>query len=1478
MKRWCALLCAAMILAIQTSPLRGDDSVVEGLVRRAQAQEGQGRADLAAQTWRQVLLANPNQQEALAALASYLKQQGDSAGSKEYLERLRRINPSHPAIAAVEGQRIYADQKKRLDEAAQFTASGDYRKAMRIYRDVFGTNPPPGGWAIAYYETEAATPDGWEHATAGLESLVKLYADNDNYKLALGRIYTARPRARQQGLRLLQSIPPGGQLEIKVREAWRQALVWSGSDPAMAPYIKAYLSRFPDAELQRSLADLSARGAALAESSASIIRGRNEKLGYDALNANQLDAAQRYFELALAAVPASPGGLSGLGFVRMKLQDFDGAADYFEKAKAAAPANKSIAEALDTARFWRELRAAAKALDEGRDDKAIDLYKRAVAARPTDIDAAMGLAGAYMHHGNPSEAIPLYAQVTRAQPGNTEAWIGLVNANQRQKTPEEVLVVVNEVPSDVQAGFRKNLNDSVMMASAYAKAGRQMEAASWLRDSLNLVQTQKSVIPINLQLELGGVYLNLRQPESAARIFQRTVDTNPATVDAWEGLISAQLQMQDGAARANNSLQRMPPAIYDLALKRPSFLRSIASVYAAMKRFDLAESLLRQAGNQESKDGGEVSRSTQLQLAQVLSAAGQTAEADGLFQMLVAKWPNDPDVWKGWITNLHSEKNDVMALSEMKQIPAELVVPLSRDPNFVALQAAIYTANGLTEEALQSVKQAIAQYEIEKAAIPANLQIQLAWALLGEADGESELYATLQSASARSDLDSSQRREISQIWSTWVRRSAHAEVLRGNSPKAISILRAGAQLLPNDTGVRSDLAGDLLTAGDSRGAFSVYQAWGLKDGSADDYGGAIGAAISVSDKAAAAQWLDQALQKYPANSRLLMLAARQASAAGDYKKAESYLVLAKAAAEKENLTPSTAVGVPRQTVASNAQSAAVVLGQLLVGTGAAQDNRRQTEPGATFQSLPLSSPDFGPLPPSPAPRQTPGGRGSAPPQIPNPDQLFSPVSSTTLEKSGNEERKAKSAPASPVPLRSVAFSAAADSGRSTSDDAEQFRRLLQSSQPESGGSFGSDQQTSGGSAAANSSPVASYADAPPALTVSVPPQRSVQQEIDDQLAQLQSRNTPYFSSGALIQGRSGQPGYDKLTGEEGAFAASAAIGDTARLSLFVRPVFLDSGTADGTSTLRFGSLPEGVAPPTVSQSGVAADVQLSTPILGLRFGSTPLGFLVSNFIGGLRVRPANGPITLLFSRDSVKDTMLSYAGNRDPVTGQKWGGVMANTAQILGTWGGAKSGVYFNAGYQFIDGKNVKSNSRVDGTAGAYYQIVSRPEGALTVGLNFSAMHYANNLRYFTFGQGGYFSPQLYFLFNIPVRWTGTWKQVQYSFAGSIGAQHFQENATPFFPTQPYYPAQLPSPGVGPPYYSSNSDTGPNYSLEGRAAYQFSPYWSFGFFANVNNAREFTAGAVGVSVQYFVRPRPLTEDLYIPSLPDWRGSATPTFP
>ena len=70
----------------------------------------------------------------------------------------------------------------------------------------------------------------------------------------------------------------------------------------------------------------------------------------------------------------------------------------------------------------------------------------------------------------------------------------------------------------------------------------------------------------------------------------------------------------------------------------------------------------------------------------------------------------------------------------------------------------------------------------------------------------------------------------------------------------------------------------------------------------------------------------------------------------------------------------------------------------------------------------------------------------------------------------------------------------------------------------------------------------------------------------------------------------------------------------------------------------------------------------------------------------------------------------------------------------------------------------------------------------LTVGVNTTLMRYDRNLSYFTYGQGGYFSPQQYVILNLPVEWTGRNGQFTYDLKGSIGAQHYRQDPSNYFP------------------------------------------------------------------------------------------------
>ena len=224
------------------------------------------------------------------------------------------------------------------------------------------------------------------------------------------------------------------------------------------------------------------------------------------------------------------------------------------------------------------------------------------------------------------------------------------------------------------------------------------------------------------------------------------------------------------------------------------------------------------------------------------------------------------------------------------------------------------------------------------------------------------------------------------------------------------------------------------------------------------------------------------------------------------------------------------------------------------------------------------------------------------------------------------------------------------------------------------------------------------------------------------------------------------------------------------------------------------------------------------------FGTTPQGFPVRNLTGGVRFRPLNGPVTFLLERDSVKDSLLSYAGLRDPGTGIVWGGVMSNSGSVQFRRTARRNGQYLMVQYSDIRGRNVADNTAIDGNAGFYFGVVQRAHVTFTVGANLGGMHYDKNLNFFTLGQGGYFSPQEYYQTSLPISVRGRHNRLEYEFDGSGGVQYFKQERSLFFPVNV---------GVALPpqsFYNSQTHTGPNYTAALRLNYRAGPHVNFGFF------------------------------------------------
>jgi hypothetical protein len=378
---------------------------------------------------------------------------------------------------------------------------------------------------------------------------------------------------------------------------------------------------------------------------------------------------------------------------------------------------------------------------------------------------------------------------------------------------------------------------------------------------------------------------------------------------------------------------------------------------------------------------------------------------------------------------------------------------------------------------------------------------------------------------------------------------------------------------------------------------------------------------------------------------------------------------------------------------------------------------------------------------------------------------------------------------------------------------------------------------------------------------------SEKDDLERKIAAIEGRNTPYMGTTGNFQTRNGQKGFEQRTLQEAEMVASTTLFDRVRFTAIARPSHISTGASDESSELRLGLLPQGSTFASMNASGLGGEGQISTETFGVRFGVTPQGFLVNNYIGGVRFRPANGPITLVASRDMIKDTLLSYAGVRDSISKQVWGGVIANTFSVLGNWGTEQSGFYLSGGYQTIHGTQVLSNKRIDANAGTYWRVLTRREGSLTVGLNVTAMSYDKNLRFFTLGHGGYFSPQKYFLMNVPVRWNGRYKEkFIYGFNASIGSQYVQEDAAPYFPLSPTIQGRTG------PTYAAQTITGANFNLEALGMYEIAPSWYVGMTVNANNARYYTAQNASIFLRHAFGQKQGFGRLGQSSVPDWRGT------
>ena len=147
---------------------------------------------------------------------------------------------------------------------------------------------------------------------------------------------------------------------------------------------------------------------------------------------------------------------------------------------------------------------------------------------------------------------------------------------------------------------------------------------------------------------------------------------------------------------------------------------------------------------------------------------------------------------------------------------------------------------------------------------------------------------------------------------------------------------------------------------------------------------------------------------------------------------------------------------------------------------------------------------------------------------------------------------------------------------------------------------------------------------------------------------------------------------------------------------------------------------------------------------GFDIGSTPLGFIYEDVVGGLHWSTDVGPvgITTELYRRAEDGSLLAFGGQRDPLTKLTWGGVRrTGIALNLSLDQGGFNGFWARGEAEKLKGHHVADNHKLALMGGWYLRLIDCPHHERTAGLNLFYWTYDKDLSDYYFGQGGYYSP-----------------------------------------------------------------------------------------------------------------------------------------
>ena len=375
-------------------------------------------------------------------------------------------------------------------------------------------------------------------------------------------------------------------------------------------------------------------------------------------------------------------------------------------------------------------------------------------------------------------------------------------------------------------------------------------------------------------------------------------------------------------------------------------------------------------------------------------------------------------------------------------------------------------------------------------------------------------------------------------------------------------------------------------------------------------------------------------------------------------------------------------------------------------------------------------------------------------------------------------------------------------------------------------------------------------------------------DIEQAMDSIRALRSPKIETGLDIETKTSGSGTSTYNATEIPVLARFPIGYEAHGTVQVDRVNIDAGTlspalADASlfGTIRSYLYVPPVQTLTPSASGTSIALGYEEQSFKADIGKIGLGFPVSNTVGGMGYGGAFGRLSysLNLSRRPYTGTLLSYAGAKDPITGNYWGGVTNTgvslylsttlTNSVLGDFN-LSSGM----NYGLLRGQNVLNNDRVSLSATIDHDIYASDDMLLNLGLNMTYMSFSKNENFYTYGHGGYYSPQSSIQLGIPFELTGRADMLTYQLQAGVTYAKTQEDTALYYPTDPALQAMAAAAGTLPVTYNGGSGGGFGYNLLAASEYRATPNFIFGGRFSMNRSAYYAPNSFFFYLRYVFKP------------------------